>query len=213
MGWESDSPCHGHTCPGQWRWSPGRLSSWELAFRACGVKPGQGLLLTVERWSEGMWGWRLWWEMPVEENRAAMEARQYCWVKDRRWRHQHSLFSHTSISSWTLERLAHQMPDHWTTEQDPTQGAPLSAWCANLQSRTPPGCPFKCLMCQFTGRPPPPLARGVPLCVWRAEQQRRTPGNGPPLSAWMGRAMEKDWPKKLSDCQLRETWKKTLTGP
>ena len=41
--------------------------------------------------------------------------------------------------SWTIE-------SHWTTEEDPTQGAPLSDWCTNLQHRT--------------------LARGVPLCAW-----------------------------------------------
>ena len=40
--------------------------------------PGQGLLLTVERWIEVMSGRRLWWEMLVEENQAAMEARQHC---------------------------------------------------------------------------------------------------------------------------------------
>ena len=45
--------------------------------------------------------------------------------------------------SWTIER-------HWTTEEDPTQGAPLSDWCTNLQHRT--------------------LARGVPLCAWHREK-------------------------------------------
>ena len=27
---------------------------WELEFRGCGAIPGQGLLLTAERWIEGM---------------------------------------------------------------------------------------------------------------------------------------------------------------
>jgi len=34
--------------------SPGRQSSWELEFRDCGAVPGRGLLLTVERWIEGV---------------------------------------------------------------------------------------------------------------------------------------------------------------
>ena len=48
MKWESDSPCHCHTYP---RWHSG----WELEFRDCGAIPGQGLLLTAERRTEGMW--------------------------------------------------------------------------------------------------------------------------------------------------------------
>ena len=80
MEWESDSSCHSHTYPGQECSSPGRHSSWELEFRDCGAIPGQGLL-TAERWIEGMWGRRLWWEMLVEESQAAMEARRYYWPK------------------------------------------------------------------------------------------------------------------------------------
>ena len=44
------------------------------------------------------------------------------------------------------------------TEADPTQAAPLSDWCADLQNRTP--------------------ARGAPPCAWHTERQRRTPGRG-----------------------------------
>ena len=58
--------------------SPGRGSSWKLEFRDCGAIPVRGLLLTAERWMEGMCGRRLWWEIPVEESQAAMEARRYC---------------------------------------------------------------------------------------------------------------------------------------
>ena len=35
-------------------WSPGRHSGWKLEFRDCGAIPGRGLLMTVERWIEGM---------------------------------------------------------------------------------------------------------------------------------------------------------------
>ena len=60
---------------GQEHGSPGRDSGWELEFRDCGAIPVRGLLLIVDRQIEGMCGRRLWWEMPVEENLAAMEAR------------------------------------------------------------------------------------------------------------------------------------------
>ena len=75
MEWESDSPCSSHTYARQEHRSPARGSSWELEFRDCGAIPVQGLLLTVERWIEGMWGRRSWWQMPVEGSQAAMEAR------------------------------------------------------------------------------------------------------------------------------------------
>ena len=91
MEWESDSPCRSHTYHGQECWSPGRGSTWELEFRDCGAIPVWELLLTAERWIEGMWGRGSWWEMPVEESQAIMEARQYCWVMSRGWSHPHSL--------------------------------------------------------------------------------------------------------------------------
>ena len=103
MEWESDSPCRSHTYPGQGRKSPGRYRGWELRIRDCGPIPGRGLLLTVERRIEGMWGRKLWGEMPVEESQAAMEARWYCRVTHRGWSQHHSLSPRTSISSWTTE--------------------------------------------------------------------------------------------------------------
>ena len=42
--------------------------SWSLGIVE--QSQGQGLLLTVERRIQGMWGRRLWWEMPVEESPA-----------------------------------------------------------------------------------------------------------------------------------------------
>ena len=85
------SPRRNHTYPRQGCRSPVRCSSWELQFRDCGAIPGQGLPLTAEIQIEGMWGRRLWWEMPVEENQAAIEARRYCRVTQSRWSQQHSL--------------------------------------------------------------------------------------------------------------------------
>ena len=159
MEWESDSPCHSHIYPGQERWSPGRYSSWELELRDCGAIPGWGVLLTAERWIEQMWRRISWWEMLVEESQAAMEARGYCWVTRRGWSHHHSLSPpHASISSWTIERLAHQTPDALKYRVGPQ-----------------PGLPFKCLTQRSTERTP---ARGAPLCAWRTEPQRRTPDKG-----------------------------------
>ena len=48
------------------------------------------------------------------------------------------------------------------------------------------------------------------LTCWPTE---KNPRQGSPLSAWMGRAMQKDWPKKPFDCQLQEARKKTLREP
>ena len=67
-------PYDRHTYPGQGRRSPRRCSSWELEHRDCGTIPGRGLLLTAWRWTERTWGRRLWWEVPIEESQAAMEA-------------------------------------------------------------------------------------------------------------------------------------------
>ena len=149
---------------------------------------------------------------------------------------------------------------HWTTEEDPTQRAPLSAWRIDLQSWTP--------------------ARGAPLCAWHWTTEKdprqgkakllshvwlfatpwtvahqappsmefsrqeywsgvpfpflgdlpdpgieprspalqpdalpsEPPGNprqGSPVTAWMGGAMEKDWPKRVliaSYKRLEKDW-------
>jgi len=68
MEWESDSPCHSldkDVDPLE-----GAVAeSWSLGIVE------QELLLTTERQIEEMGGRRLWWEMLVEESRAAMEAR------------------------------------------------------------------------------------------------------------------------------------------
>ena len=121
--WESDSPCHSQ---GQGRRSPKWRSSWELECRDCGAIPGRGLLLSAGRRTKGMWGRKMWREMPVEESQAVMEARQYCWVMSRGWSHHHSsVFPHVSTGSW--ESLALEAPDEWINRVGPY-----------------PGCPFKC---------------------------------------------------------------------
>ena len=146
MEWEAASPCLNHTYPGQECRSPGRHSGWDLEFRYCGAIPGWGLLLTVKRQIKGMWGWRLWWEMPVEEKLGSHGSKAI--LLSHAWRVEPS--SHLSPptcqrGSWTIERLAHQMPDalnyrvglqpgapsmclmHLTAEKDSRQGSPLSA--------------------------------------------------------------------------------------
>ena len=46
------------------------------------------------------------------------------------------------------------------------------------------------------------------MCLtWQTTE--KDPRQGIPLSAWTGGAMEKDWPKRPSDHQLQEAWKKT----
>jgi len=65
----------------------------------------------------------LWWEMSVEESQATMEARRYCRVTCRGGAITiASLSPHASIGSWTIERLAHQMPDTLTYRAGPHSG-------------------------------------------------------------------------------------------
>ena len=130
MEWESDSPCCRHTHPRKGHGSPGRCSGWELEFRDCGAIPGRGLLLTAERWIEGIWERRLWWQMPVEERRAAMEARRYCWVTCRGWSH------HTASLSPHTPAYGVEQQRGWTIQMPDT---------LNYRVGPHPACPFKCL--------------------------------------------------------------------
>ena len=146
MEWEPDSPCCSHTHPRQGLRSPRKCKDWELVFRDCGQILGQGLLLTAERCIEGMWGRRLWWEMPVEESQAAMEARKYSWVKWSQWSHHHSLslptHQHQQLNSreagpsstWLME-LQSMCLTCQTTEKDPREGSPLSAWMGRAKDK------------------------------------------------------------------------------
>ena len=151
MEWESDRPYHSHTYPRQECWSPGKCSGWGPEFRDYGAIPGQGLLLTAERWIEGMWERRSWWEMLVEESQAAMEARRYCWVTRRGWSHHHSL----SLPTRQHRQLSNKKSDP-QKKLKKKKVWPIKHM--ELQSRTP--------------------ARGAPLWAWHAKQQRRTTGEG-----------------------------------
>ena len=146
-------PWSSHKYPGQGHGSPRRHSIWELERRDCGATPGWSLLLAVGKQPKGTWGRRLWWEMSVEESQAAMEERQCCWVMHSGWSHQRSLSlpPHTRTGSWTIDRLVYQVPEvgnnrvghhpgcpsavHWTTEKEPRQGTPLSAWRGRATER------------------------------------------------------------------------------
>jgi len=71
------------------------------------------------------------------------------------------------------------------------EAGPSNAWLTELQSRTPPSVGSSmCLTCQTT---------------------EKSPRQGSPLSAWMGRAMEKHWPKRPSDRQLLEKTDRAIT--
>ena len=154
MLWQSDSPCgrQGHR-------SPGRRSSWQLEFRDCGAIPGRGLLLTAERRIEGMWGRRLWWEMPVEESRAAMEAKQCCWVTHSGWSHHHSL----------------SLPTHQHRQQNNREAGPSNTSRTELQSRTPSRVSFKCLMRNLQSRAQQGGPRYVPGVPNREGHKAREP--------------------------------------
>ena len=150
MEWESGSPCRSHTHPGQGRRFPGKGRGWELEFRDCGAIPGWGLLLTAERWIEGMWGRRSWWEMPVEENQAAVEAGSlpwlihdrstiastidpvslYCWVTRKGWSHHRSLSLPTHQHCWLNSREAGS--SNAELQNRATPRGPVSAWCAAI---------------------------------------------------------------------------------
>ena len=54
--------------------------------------------------------------------------------------------------------------------------------------------------------------RGPSMCL-TCQTTEKDPRQASPLSAWMGGATEKDWPRRLSDSQLQEAREKTLIGP
>ena len=117
MEWESDSPCCSHTYPRQ-------CSGWELEFRDCGAIPGQDccrLRKDTERRIKGMWRRRWWWEKPVEESPAAVEARRYA----------QSCIGGGAITIASL-------PGHTSTGSWAIEAGPSNTWGTELQRRTPP---------------------------------------------------------------------------
>ena len=84
--------------------------------------PRVGATVDWGKIDHGMWGSRLWWEMPVEESQAAMEVRWYCWVTHREWSQHHSL----SLSTG----------QHWQLNK--REAGPSTAWHTDLESRIPP---------------------------------------------------------------------------
>ena len=164
MEWESDSHCCSHTYPRQGHRSPGRCSSWESEFRDCGAIPEWGLLLTAERQIEGKWGRRLWWKVQqpcivggaITIASLSPHASIGNWTIDR-------LVQQTSDSlnyrvgpctgcsfKWLMCQTKEY--DHTqgspsmyvTTEKDPRQGSPLSAWMGWTAEKDWPKRPSNC---------------------------------------------------------------------
>ena len=113
----------------------GRGGGWELESGDCGAIPGRGLLWTAERRIKGMCGRTSWWEMPVEESQAALEARWCC-------------ESRVGCGPVTVASL----PTRRHRRLNGREAGPANAWPRNY--RTPPGCPLKGLMSQSTEQEP-----------------------------------------------------------
>ena len=173
MEWESGSPCHSHTNPRQGHGSPGRCRSWELERGGLWSSPQERAAVDC---GETDWGGVR--EVTVVGNPCGGKlgrhgSKAIRWLTRRGWSHHHRLFSpHASTGSWTMERLAHQtlmllnyrVGPHpgWpfecltcpTTEKDPRQGSPLSAWKGGtmvkvwpkrpLHTGSLPSCPTLC---------------------------------------------------------------------
>ena len=158
MEWESDSPCHSQMYLGQGHSYPRRCSNWEL----------EGIL--AQSWREGCH----WLKRDGPREHEEGDCAGKCLWKEARqpWKQGDtaelcivgeaitiaSPSPHASIDSWTIETLAYQAPDAPNYRVGP-HPVHLTAWCANLQSRTPAGGGWG----------------GVPLCDWCPELQRRTP--------------------------------------
>ena len=185
MEWESDSPSHSYTYPKQGCRSPEGTAggSWSLGIveqtqgegccwlwrdRSRGCKGGDGGGKCLWREAGQPWKQGNTAESHIEDGTIAIA----------------SLSPAGSISSWTIERLAHQIPDA------PTQGTPLSDWCTTQQSRAPPRVPLQ-VPDKLIYREGPQQwgLLHVPDVSNNIEglQAREL------LSTWTGRAMEKDW--------------------
>ena len=164
MEWESGSPCNSHTYPDR---DAGPLEgaaagSWSLGI----VEQSQG---------EGS----CWLQRDALRGCEGGDCGgKYLWRKaGKPWKQGNTANSHVGGGAITIASLAPHTSMaaeqqrgwpikclmHWTTEKDPTQGAPLGAWCTSLQSRTPAGVgggPSMCLTCQTIEKDP---RQGNPL--------------------------------------------------
>ena len=184
----TDNPCCSHIYSGQGHKSPRKCSSWELEHRDWRAMPGQGLLLTAERQPKGTCGrcsgkclWRkakhTWSQGDTTESHTGDRAISIP-----------SLSPHFITGQWghcpetetKTERPLREVPFkclmHQAAEKDPSQGGPLSAWCAEKQKRPPKWGRVLQVPEAPRNREEPQLERG-----W----------GGSPVNAWMGQAREK----------------------
>ena len=122
-----------------------------------------------------MWGRRLWWECLWRK--AGQSGKQDNTVESREAGGGITIPSLPTHQHWQLNNRVWpiKLLVQWPREQDPTQGAPLSDWRADLQNGTPArGPPSMCLMCQTTKKGP---REGSPLSAWRVGLWRKT-GHG-----------------------------------
>ena len=147
MEWDH-SPCCSRTYRRQGRRSPGRRSSWDLELRDCGAIPGRRLLLTVERWIQGMWGRRLW-----------RKARQP-------WKQDDTAESHVGGGAITIAPL----PTGQQPQLNNREAGPPNAWCTELEEDPSQGAPSMCLTRWTTEKNP---RQGSPLSDWTGGAMER----------------------------------------
>ena len=140
MEWEmeSDSPCCSHTYPRQGRRSPGRCRGWALKLGIVEQSQGEGFCWLGRdqlRGPEGGdYGGKCLWKKVRQPWKQGDSAESHLGGGAITIA---SFSPHASTGSWTVESGLSNPWLHWTTEQDPTQGAPLSAWYTDLQNNTP----------------------------------------------------------------------------
>ena len=165
MEWESDSPSQSHTYPGQGPRFPGRCNGWQLEFRDVEQSQGEGCCwLWRDRWrgfEEGNCGgkclWRKakqpWKQGNTAESRVAGGAITIA-----------SLSPQPASGSWTIERVAHQMPDALNYRLGPQPGGPFRClMCLNYRVGPQQGELSMCLACRTTEKD---LRPGSHVSAW-----------------------------------------------
>ena len=181
-----DNPCCSHIYSGQGHKSPRKCSSWELEHRDWRAIPGQGLLLTAGRQPKGTGGrrshgkclWRkakqTWSQGDTAESHTGDRAMSIAGLSPHiitgQWGPvQRETKTERPQREWPFKCLMHQ-----AAEKDPSQGGPLSAWCAEKQKR------------------PPKWGRVLQVPeVPRNREEPQLELGGSPVNAWMGQAREK----------------------